>query len=83
MQIRSTERTLKGPPERFTGDAWFDMIVTGAEPSRIRSSIVHFAPGARNGAEILIRPRRALLHGAVTDPAPSAHAVWLATPFLL
>jgi quercetin dioxygenase-like cupin family protein len=24
------------------------MIVTGDEPSRIRSSIVHFAPGARN-----------------------------------
>jgi hypothetical protein len=44
MQIRPTEQTLKGPPERFTGDAWFDMIVTGFEPSRIRSSIVHFAP---------------------------------------
>ncbi len=48
MQIRPTEQTLKGPPERFTGDAWFDMIVAGVEPSRIRSSIVHFAPGARN-----------------------------------
>jgi quercetin dioxygenase-like cupin family protein len=48
MQIRSTQPTLKGPPERFTGDAWFDMIVTGAEPSRIRSSIVRFAPRARN-----------------------------------
>ena len=48
MQIRSTEPTVKGTPERFTGDAWFDAIVTGVEPSRIRSSIVHFAPGARN-----------------------------------
>jgi quercetin dioxygenase-like cupin family protein len=48
MEIRSTAPTVKGPPERFTGDAWFDMIVAGTGPSRIRSSIVHFAPGARN-----------------------------------
>ena len=48
MQIRPTQPTSKGPPERFTGDAWFDMMVTGVEPSRIRSSIVYFAPGARN-----------------------------------
>jgi quercetin dioxygenase-like cupin family protein len=48
MEIRPTAQTLKGPPERFTGDAWFDMIVSGPAPSRIRSSIVHFAPGARN-----------------------------------
>jgi quercetin dioxygenase-like cupin family protein len=48
MEILPKQPTSKGPPERFTGDAWFDMIVRGDPPSRVRSSIVHFAPGARN-----------------------------------
>ena len=48
MEILPKQPTAKGPADRFTGDAWFDMLVRGEEPSRIRSSIVHFAPGARN-----------------------------------
>jgi quercetin dioxygenase-like cupin family protein len=48
MEILPKPPTTKGTPDRFIGDAWFDLIVRGAPPSRIRSSIVRFAPGARN-----------------------------------
>ncbi len=39
--------SVKGPPEMFTGDVWFDQIVKGEAPSRLRMNAVHFAPGAR------------------------------------
>ena len=39
--------TTKGPAERFTGDAWFDLIANGQVPSRIRVAAVRFTPGAR------------------------------------
>jgi quercetin dioxygenase-like cupin family protein len=39
---------VKAPVDTFTGDAWFDVIVRGEEPSRVRASLVRFAPGARN-----------------------------------
>ena len=48
MEILRSPATVKAPAETFTGDAWFDLIVRGETPSRIRASIVHFAPGARN-----------------------------------
>ena len=48
MEILPEQPTSKGPAERFTGDAWFDLIVRGDDPSRVRASVVHFAPGARN-----------------------------------
>ena len=48
MEFLPKPPTSKGPPDRFTGDAWFDLIVRGESPSRIRASIVRFAPGARN-----------------------------------
>jgi quercetin dioxygenase-like cupin family protein len=31
----------------FTGDAWFDVIYRGQDPSRARANMVRFAPGAR------------------------------------
>ena len=40
--------TVKAPPETFTGDAWYDVIVRGEAPSRVRVSVVRFAAGARN-----------------------------------
>jgi quercetin dioxygenase-like cupin family protein len=40
--------TVKAPAETFTGDAWFDVIARGEDPSRIRVNMVRFAPGARN-----------------------------------
>jgi quercetin dioxygenase-like cupin family protein len=40
--------TTKAPAETFTGDAWFDVLAPGTEPSRIRVAVVRFAPGARN-----------------------------------
>jgi quercetin dioxygenase-like cupin family protein len=48
MEILSKQPTVKAPAETFTGDAWFDVIARGEEPSRIRVNVVRFAPGARN-----------------------------------
>lgn len=48
MQILKKQPTVKAPAETFTGDAWHDVIARGQEPSRIRVSVVRFAPGARN-----------------------------------
>ncbi len=39
--------SVKGPAEMFAGDVWFDQIVKGEAPSRLRMNAVHFAPGAR------------------------------------
>jgi quercetin dioxygenase-like cupin family protein len=48
MEIRPRLPTAKAGADIFTGDAWIDVIVRGEEPSRIRVSVVRFAPGARN-----------------------------------
>lgn len=48
MEIQQKQPTVKAPADTFTGDAWFDVIVRGEEPSRVRVSVVRFAPGARN-----------------------------------
>lgn len=48
MEILRKQPSTKGGPNMFTGDAWFDLIVRGEGPSRVRASFVHFAPGARN-----------------------------------
>src|SRR5262245_15096677 len=47
MEVLTKAATAKGPAEWFTGDVWFDVIVRGEEPSRMRVNSVHFAPGAR------------------------------------
>ncbi|MCD0449806.1 cupin domain-containing protein [Actinocorallia sp. API 0066] len=39
--------TVKAPAERFTGDAWIDVISPGARPPFVRANLVRFAPGAR------------------------------------
>ena len=46
MNFLSKQPTVKAPAETFTGDAWFDVIVRGEDLSRIRVSVVRFAPGA-------------------------------------
>jgi quercetin dioxygenase-like cupin family protein len=48
MEILRKAPTVKAGSDRFVGDAWLDVIVRGEEPSRVRASIVRFAPGARN-----------------------------------
>ena len=48
MKILDKPPTTKAGTDRFIGDAWFDLIVRGDPPSRVRASIVRFAPGARN-----------------------------------
>ncbi|WP_246147728.1 cupin domain-containing protein [Nonomuraea turkmeniaca] len=39
--------TSEAPAEMFTGDAWWDVIYQGQEPSQARANMVRFAPGAR------------------------------------
>jgi quercetin dioxygenase-like cupin family protein len=39
--------TTKAPADWFVGDAYYDTIIHGSEPSRIRVNTVRFAPGAR------------------------------------
>jgi quercetin dioxygenase-like cupin family protein len=48
MEIQPEQPTAKAPAETFTGDAWLDVIARGEGESRIRVSVVRFAPGARN-----------------------------------
>jgi quercetin dioxygenase-like cupin family protein len=48
VEIKPKPPTTKAPPETFTGDAWLDVIARGEGPSRVRASMVRFAPGARN-----------------------------------
>ena len=48
MKIQPKQPTVKAPAETFTGDVWLDVIARGEEPSRVRVSVVRFAPGARN-----------------------------------
>lgn len=48
MKFVTGQPTVKAPAETFTGDAWFDVIVRGEGPSRVRVNVVRFAPGARN-----------------------------------
>ena len=48
MQItRSSNDTIAGPADWFTGTVHLDMIATPSEPSRVQAANVHFAPGAR------------------------------------
>ncbi len=47
MELLKQPQTGKGPAEMFAGDAWFDVIYRGEEPSRARANMVKFAPGAR------------------------------------
>jgi quercetin dioxygenase-like cupin family protein len=47
VEIQPKQATTKGPADRFTGDVWFDVIASGAAPSRIRVNAVRFSPGAR------------------------------------
>ena len=47
MEVQPRQPSAKGPADWFTGDVWFDPIVRGEDPSRIRALAVHFTPGAR------------------------------------
>jgi quercetin dioxygenase-like cupin family protein len=47
VEILSTQESVKGSPEMFTGDVWYDVIVGAEKYPRMRVNIVRFAPGAR------------------------------------
>jgi quercetin dioxygenase-like cupin family protein len=44
---RSSNDTIKGPADWFTGDVYIDMIPAGSPPSRLGAASVHFTPSAR------------------------------------
>ena len=44
MDLQPKQPSVKGPPERFTGDVWYDVIASGQPPSRVRVNVVRFAP---------------------------------------
>jgi quercetin dioxygenase-like cupin family protein len=44
---RSSNDTMKGPADWFTGDVYIDVITVGSAPSRLGAANVHFTPGAR------------------------------------
>jgi quercetin dioxygenase-like cupin family protein len=48
VEILPKQATTTADADRFTGDAWIDLIIRGDPPSRVRASIVRFAPGTRN-----------------------------------
>jgi quercetin dioxygenase-like cupin family protein len=48
MQItRSSDETVAGPAEWFTGSVYLDSVAKPAGSSRLQASSVHFTPGAR------------------------------------
>ena len=47
MKLRDQQPSTKAPARFFTGDAWWNIIYAGQEPSRARLNLVRFAPGAR------------------------------------
>jgi quercetin dioxygenase-like cupin family protein len=47
MKLLDPQPSTKAPAERFTGDAWWNVIYAGQEPSRARLNLVRFAPSAR------------------------------------
>lgn len=47
MELTTTRPSLKGPPEMFTGDVWFEVISRGDDPSHLRALDVVFTPGSR------------------------------------
>ncbi|MYR63574.1 cupin domain-containing protein, partial [Streptomyces sp. SID625] len=47
MELVEPQPTSEAPADWFTGDVWWDVIVAGQEPSRMRADLVRFAPGAR------------------------------------
>jgi quercetin dioxygenase-like cupin family protein len=48
MEVRPKPSSVKGTPDKFIGDVWFDSISDDSGSWPLRASVVHFAPGARN-----------------------------------
>jgi quercetin dioxygenase-like cupin family protein len=44
---RSSNDTVKGPADWFTGDVYLDAVPAPQAPSRLNAAVVHFTPGAR------------------------------------
>src|SRR5258705_10995555 len=87
MEFLSKQPTVKAPAETFTGDAWFDVIARGEQPSRMRVNVVRFAPGARNawhrhavGQTLHVTEGRGLIQARGGDGLPIRPGGTLPTP---
>ena len=49
MELLRKSPSVKGPPQCFTGDVYFNVIARVDAPSRIRVNTVRFAPCSRTG----------------------------------
>ena len=72
MEIRPMQPSAKGGADMFKGDVWLDVIVRGEEPSRVRVSLVHFAPGARNAWHAHAMGQTLRVTDAPVEPSPEA-----------
>lgn len=48
MHVQPRSSSIKGSSDMFTGDVWYDVLVRGEQPSRLRVNLVRFTPGARS-----------------------------------
>jgi quercetin dioxygenase-like cupin family protein len=77
MEMLTKPPTTKGPDTMFTGDVWFDVIVRGEPPSRVRTNTVRFSPGARTawhshavGQTLYVTEGIGLVQAPRRQPAP-------------
>ena len=47
MGLLTTQPTIQGPADLFTGGVWIDVIARGEGDSRLRVNLVRFSPRAR------------------------------------
>ncbi|AQZ62540.1 unnamed protein product [[Actinomadura] parvosata subsp. kistnae] len=77
MELITQPPTSKAPPELFTGDAWWDVIHRGEEPSRARANLVRFALAARQ----VRRPVKVVLtHGQMVYTTPNIRQTYRSIP---
>ena len=53
MEIQAKQATVKGPPETFTGDVWFDVITRGEDYARMRVNVVRSRTWGRTAVHLL------------------------------
>ena len=76
MEILPKQPSVKGPAEMFTGDVWFDVILKGEEPSRMRANAVH-SPPARTPPGIATLSGKPCMSPRASASSNPAAARWL------
>ncbi|MFC4119855.1 cupin domain-containing protein [Nonomuraea zeae] len=78
MQLIKQPPTSKAPAELFTGDAWWDVIYQGEEPSRARANMARGGRliEAHPGDIVHTPPGEEHWHGAAPDRFMIHLALW-------